>query len=77
MKNTMFLVTIGILIAFAGFAFSKSPFNISRYAPVLKITGVVIAVRAFFHPASVRSMRVRSPFNPCLKRLARVYLKTG
>ena len=40
----MFIVTIGILIAFASFAFSKSPFNISRYAPVMKITGIAIVI---------------------------------
>lgn len=40
----MFIVTIGVLVAFAGFALAKSPFNVSRYAPVLKITGAAIAI---------------------------------
>ena len=44
----MFFIIIGILVAFAGFAFSKSPLNISRYASVLKITGVAIAILGVF-----------------------------
>ncbi len=43
----MFFLTIGILVAFAGFAFSKSSLNISRYAPLLKIAGAIIAVLGF------------------------------
>lgn len=51
----MFFLTLGILIAISGFLISKSSLNIFRYGPILKISGIAIAILGMLS-ASIRQI---------------------
>lgn len=51
----MFFLTLGILIAASGFLINNSSLNISRYASILKVSGIAIAVLGILS-ASIRQI---------------------
>ncbi|MCF0054920.1 prohibitin family protein [Dyadobacter sp. CY356] len=51
----MFFLILGILIAISGFMIGKSSLNIFRYGPILKISGIALAVLGILS-ASIRQI---------------------